>query len=1175
MQQEIAYVPLALAKQKLMQLEDKHRRALKASRQRERELEAKHEKLTAEIKRLTAALDENRENSVNAPSPELQARSRSLSLEEDSPQVQATLNTSDGAAGDLSTGTNDSSDGEEHTSDELMPSHSDPEDPDETSDEESAADIAESPEPAEDDVPATPTVTVPSETAQAQADAALVAKAAQYKKNEARLQKQLKAAQEELEALKRTQAESAVPADCASAQNPEELDELRRQLEEARAELEQAWAAAEAAKAAVVTVPEVPAQSVAEPAEDGDSDSEAEAVVAPAAAEETSATTPAQPQQVDNSAETARLEAEVEAKTAQLKAVEAELEALKQTHAETTAALESARVEHGKELEALKAELAAAQAAVEEASANEKDDKKAKKAEAKHQAALAKKTTEFEKKEAKLKAELDKTASDVAALKKTHAEDTAALATAKKEHEAEVKKLKAELATTVADAEKQRVEAEKQTSKDAQAAAAANGEAVATLKKETAAVLAERAAEYEQREAGLKAELDSAAAELAALKKTHEDGTAALQQSEEAYTTEIASLKQSLAETIAQSEERVAEEQRKMEETEASLKEAAEKLAAAKEAAIAELKQQGESALAEKTAEIAEKETKYQAELKAASDELLSLKQSHANGAAALEAAKTAHAAETEKLKGQLAEAIEAGEQKLAAEREKMSQSAELLEKAAQREAELEHEMNKLQRTIKKQQKDLEKAETDLHAEQVLRKKYFNQIEDMKGKIRVYCRVRPLSGSEKERGCDNVTNITDEYTIVVKNPQGVSGVQADGNRAYTYDRCFGPDSTQRQVFGETEHIIQSALDGYNCSIFAYGQTGSGKTYTMIGPEDDEHQGIARRAIKRLFELVDRVKAKQQTSFEISCNMMELYNDQLVDLFADESSYTDDGKLKKLDIKKNYSGMVFVANAVEKVAETPQQLFDFMNFGFESRHVASTLMNAESSRSHLVFSIMIRAKNLKTGNTAVGKLSIVDLAGSERVGKSGVSGDQLREAMNINQSLSSLGAVISALTKGEAHIPYRNNKLTMLMSDSIGGNAKTLMFVNISPADYNSEETHISLAYASRVKQIKNIAEKNVETREVKFLRSQIVKLRDMLQEAGMLDEAEDSVGKLHTDISDGYVSKSGTESRRMSMLSPSGRGTPNGVRPHTPGTQPPASTPRNVKGRTLQVPGST
>ena len=164
----------------------------------------------------------------------------------------------------------------------------------------------------------------------------------------------------------------------------------------------------------------------------------------------------------------------------------------------------------------------------------------------------------------------------------------------------------------------------------------------------------------------------------------------------------------------------------------------------------------------------------------------------------------------------------------------------------------------------------------------------------------------------------------------------------------------------------------------------------------------------------------------------------------------------------------------------QVAATLGELVSAIDEGISSRTVAHTDLNAESSRSHLIVSLVLKTVNRATGAVCCGKLTLVDLAGSERVEKSGVVGNQLKEAMSINKSLSAIGDVISALSSDSKHVPYRNHPLTMLMSDSIGGSAKTLMFVNCSPADYNANETCSSLGFGSRCKQVKQNPDAQLE-----------------------------------------------------------------------------------------------
>ncbi|CAL9027433.1 unnamed protein product [Prunus brigantina] len=376
--------------------------------------------------------------------------------------------------------------------------------------------------------------------------------------------------------------------------------------------------------------------------------------------------------------------------------------------------------------------------------------------------------------------------------------------------------------------------------------------------------------------------------------------------------------------------------------------------------------------------------------------------------------------------------------------------------------------------------------------EQLLRKRYFNTIEDMKGKIRVFCRLRPLNEKEiadKERG---TTTSVDEFTV--EHPW-----KDDKLKQHTYDRVFDGNATQQDVFEDTRasFLLFSSVDGYNVCIFAYGQTGSGKTYTIYG--SDANPGLTPRATAELFKIMKRDSNK--FSFSLKAYMVEVYQDTLVDLLLPKNS-----KRLKLDIKKDSKGMVSVENITVLSISTYDELKNIIQRGSERRHVAGTQMNEESSRSHLIVSIVIESTNLQTQSVARGKLSFVDLAGSERIKKSGSSGSQLKEAQSINKSLSALGDVISSLSSGGQHIPYRNHKLTMLMSDSLGGNAKTLMFVNVSPAESNVDETHNSLMYASRVRSIVNDPSKNVSSKEIMRLKKLVAYWKE---QAGRRGDEED------------------------------------------------------------------
>mmetsp|Transcript_805 Transcript_805/g.1310 ORF Transcript_805/g.1310 Transcript_805/m.1310 type:complete len:360 (+) Transcript_805:515-1594(+) len=352
----------------------------------------------------------------------------------------------------------------------------------------------------------------------------------------------------------------------------------------------------------------------------------------------------------------------------------------------------------------------------------------------------------------------------------------------------------------------------------------------------------------------------------------------------------------------------------------------------------------------------------------------------------------------------------------------------------------------------------------------------------MKGKIRVYCRARPMFKGEKG---DPALSFPDPYTIELPAPKNTGGV-----KSFQFDSCFPSDVSQETIFDESKSLVQSAVDGYNVCIFAYGQTGSGKTYTMTGGGSEGSEGIAPRAMDELFRLIDEGRNANTYSFDVKCYMMELYLDVLWDVLLPAKQ-----EASRLDIKKDGRGVVSVAGITTVPANSAQDLLTIFTRGLQQRHTSATNMNAESSRSHLIFTILIETCNTQTTVRTLGKLSLVDLAGSERVGKSGATDQTLKEAQSINKSLSALGDVISALSSGQDHIPSRNHKLTMLMSDSIGGNAKTLMFVNVSPTSYNVDETINSLQYAQRVKTITNNAQTTVESKEIQRLKAIIADLK--------------------------------------------------------------------------------
>jgi len=291
------------------------------------------------------------------------------------------------------------------------------------------------------------------------------------------------------------------------------------------------------------------------------------------------------------------------------------------------------------------------------------------------------------------------------------------------------------------------------------------------------------------------------------------------------------------------------------------------------------------------------------------------------------------------------------------------------------------------------------------------------------------------------------------------------------DQRFQFDSVWTP-GTQEEVFDDCKDLVQSAVDGYNVTMFAYGQTGAGKTFTMYGVPGQE--GTAPRTIGEIFRVVEQ--GQDRFNFTVMGSMLELYRNDLIDLLS-KSASKGKAETKKLNVRTEKSGAVMIEHLTEEQCSNAETLTALLERGNAQRTVAATAMNSESSRSHLVLIIKIVSVNKKTKAQLQGKILIVDLAGSERLKKSQVEAHMQKEAIEINKSLTALGDVIEALTKGSNVIPYRNHKLTQLMQDSLGGTAKTLMFVNCSPANSNADETLMSLKYATRAKKITNQAKK--------------------------------------------------------------------------------------------------
>lgn len=367
----------------------------------------------------------------------------------------------------------------------------------------------------------------------------------------------------------------------------------------------------------------------------------------------------------------------------------------------------------------------------------------------------------------------------------------------------------------------------------------------------------------------------------------------------------------------------------------------------------------------------------------------------------------------------------------------------------------------------------------------------YNQVQDLKGSIRVFCRVKPILAGQ----CDGkltVDYIGETGSIMIVNPHKQG---KDSRRIFTFNKVFGTNVTQQQIYVDTRPLIRSVLDGYNVCIFAYGQTGSGKTYTMSGPDltTEETWGVNYRALRDLFQIS---KGRENIiKYDVGVQMIEIYNEQVRDLLVINSSN------RRLEIRNNSQlNGLNVPDASLVPVKCTRDVLDLMEIGLKNRAVGATALNERSSRSHSILTIHIRGKELVSGSILKGCLHLVDLAGSERVDKSEAVGERLKEAQHINKSLSALGDVISALAQKSTHIPYRNSKLTQVLQESLGGHAKTLMFVHITPEVNAIGETISTLKFAERVASIElGAAQSNKETGEIRELKEEISHLKLALE----------------------------------------------------------------------------
>ncbi|XP_069101580.1 kinesin-like protein KIF25 isoform X2 [Argopecten irradians] len=414
---------------------------------------------------------------------------------------------------------------------------------------------------------------------------------------------------------------------------------------------------------------------------------------------------------------------------------------------------------------------------------------------------------------------------------------------------------------------------------------------------------------------------------------------------------------------------------------------------------------------------------------------------------------------------------------------------------------------------------------TDRHAkEKKRRQELHNTLMELRGNIRVHCRLRPLM--EFDTGLEDPSTLgrvgtKSEVVVHYVDDENACVRTAKHNKVFEFERVYDPKESQDNVFYEVQPMLTSLLDGYNICIMAYGQTGSGKTHTMLGshknedynasPEPHPDEGVIPRAARELFRLISEKPERHHT---IEVSVVEIYNNDIRDLLSSDANI-------KHDISTGVDNSINLPTITFKEVDNVYDVMCLVQRGLKARRESSTLVHDHSSRSHLVVTLTVnsqapsffskpsiqdglyygdfgamqqtssrdaRGRSMSVPMSMISgpgpeapsaesqavirtKLQLVDLAGSECVGMSGVTGAALREASHINKSLSALADVLGALSEHRGHVPYRNSRLTHLLQDSIGGDAKLLVLLCVSPSQRYITESLQCLGFGTRARQV--------------------------------------------------------------------------------------------------------
>lgn len=356
----------------------------------------------------------------------------------------------------------------------------------------------------------------------------------------------------------------------------------------------------------------------------------------------------------------------------------------------------------------------------------------------------------------------------------------------------------------------------------------------------------------------------------------------------------------------------------------------------------------------------------------------------------------------------------------------------------------------------------------------------------------------------------------DNKTVSVgltKKDQGLINNQADAV-TFKYDNIL-QNTSQDGVFTQcATEVVDNVLNGYNGTIFAYGQTGAGKTYTMSGDASNYSQrGIAPRAVHHIFREMDLRVEKEMV---VRCSYLEIYNETMYDLLADDVVGAGADNLVVVE----RDGMTKVKGLTKKYCASEAEALSFFFAGEANRATAAHILNKSSSRSHCIFTLYLESRASGDGaeKTIVSKLNLVDLAGSERTKKTAVTGQALKEATYINKSLTFLEQTVNALSRHEAHVPFRQSKLTGVLRDALGGNCRTVMIACVWPDDAHAEETVSTCRFASRVRTLTTDAVVNESKDPHVLVRKYERQIAELKQELAMRDTFAGRAGVNYGDI---------------------------------------------------------